>query len=221
MLEQEGVIKYSLDFQCKTVEVSECKLRDINTCRAVMIDQGLLGQDVHRYGGYGFGNISIRSTNKAFLITGSQTGHKDALTAACLAKITDIKFEQNSLCAHGEVEPSSESMTHGALYHQSSQIQAVVHVHSPDIWRCAEALNLASTSSEIPYGTPAMASAVKVLSAKLMLGKSPLPILFAMKGHEDGIVAAGTSLMQCTQAILEALQRSKQFAQSTIGPNHD
>lgn len=222
-MEKEGVIKYLLDFQRSPLQVSKRSLRDINICRSVMIDEGLLGQDDHRYGGYGFGNISTRSTKSTqrFLITGSQTGNKDVLSAAGLANITDIKFEQNSLCAHGEVEPSSESMTHGVLYRQSNQIQAVVHVHSPDIWRCAEALNLASTPPEIPYGTPEMTCAVQALSATLMLGKSPLPILFVMKGHEDGVVAAGTSLMQCTHILLDALQRSKQFAQSTVGPIHE
>jgi len=219
MVEQEGVIKYSLDFQHKTIRANTKALRDINTCRSVMIGKGLLGQDDSRYGGYGFGNISIRVTksNNTFLITGSQTGHKHSLSNKCLSCITHIDVEQNSLCAHGVLKPSSESMTHGVLYQQSDQIQAVVHVHSPDIWRHAEALNLASTPKEIPYGTPEMAYAVQQLSSELMLGQVALPILFVMKGHEDGIVAAGTSLVQCTNILLDALQRSKQFAQSKVG----
>jgi len=223
MMEQEGVIKYSLDFQRKGVCANKQTLRDINVCRSVMKNKGLLGQDDGRYGGYGFGNISIRATesNKTFLITGSQTGHKHSLSNASLSCITLIDIEQNSLCAHGEVEPSSESMTHGVLYQQSDQIQAVVHVHSPDIWRYAEALNLASTSKDIPYGTPEMAYAVQQLSSELMLGKAALPMLFVMKGHEDGIVAAGSSLVQCTNILLDALQRSKQFAQSNAGLIHE
>ncbi|MFT5718996.1 MAG: hypothetical protein ACJAWS_000844 [Oleiphilaceae bacterium] len=215
MVEKEGVIKYSLDFQRKAICVNNCTLNNINACRAVMIEQGLLGQDDQRYGGYGFGNISTRSEqpNNTFLITGSQTGHKHVLSNACLANITQIDIERNKLCAYGEVKPSSESMTHGVLYQQSNQIQAVVHVHSPDIWRDAENLNLALTPKEIPYGTPEMAFAVQQLCAKLMLGKTPLPILFVMKGHQDGVVAAGASLVQCTHALLDALQRSKQLAQ--------
>ena len=126
-------------------------------------------------------------------------------------KRQDINVEQNKLCAYGEVEPSSESMTHGALYQKSKLINAIVHVHSPDIWRQAEMLNLASTAKEIPYGTPEMAYAVQQLSAKLMLGNTQLPILFVMKGHEDGVVAAGMSLAQCTNILLETLKRSKQI----------
>jgi len=214
MIEQEGVIKYTLDFQRQAVSASHKVLREMNACRSMMIDNGLLGQDTSRYGGYGFGNISCRSAEPAstFLITGSQTGHIKSLSNTSLSCITDINIEQNTLRAYGEIEPSSESMTHGVLYQQSDQIQAVVHVHSPDIWRNAEALNIASTAKEIPYGTPEMACAVQQLSSELMLGKAPLPILFVMKGHEDGIVAAGSSLAQCTHILLDTLQRSKQWS---------
>jgi ribulose-5-phosphate 4-epimerase/fuculose-1-phosphate aldolase len=210
-VEKEGVIKYSLDFQRKTACVNDGILREMNACRSVMIEQGLLGQDDQRYGGYGFGNISIRSekSTNTFLITGSQTGHKPLLTKSCLSNITQIDIERNKLCAHGEVEPSSESMTHGVLYQLSNQIQAVVHVHSPDIWGAAENLNLASTPKEIPYGTPEMAFAVQRLCAKLMLSNKPLPMIFVMKGHEDGVVAAGASLMECAHSLLDLLERSK------------
>jgi ribulose-5-phosphate 4-epimerase/fuculose-1-phosphate aldolase len=99
-------------------------------------------------------------------------------------------------------------MTHGVLYQQSAQIKAVVHVHSPEIWASADVLNLASTAKEIPYGTPEMAYAVQQLSSELMLGKPYLPILFVMKGHEDGVVAAGASLAQCTNLLLKTLKHS-------------
>lgn len=213
-MEQEGVIKYSLDFQQQAVSVNDKVLRDMNACRSLMIDHGLLGQDESRYGGYGFGNISRRSTaaNTTFLITGSQTGHLHSLSNASLSCITAMNIEQHTLRAYGDIEPSSESMTHGVLYQQSAAIQAVVHVHSPDIWRYGEALGLASIAEEIPYGTAEMACAVKQLSSALMLSKIPLPLLFVMKGHEDGVVAAGSSLAQCTHSLLDTLQRSKQWS---------
>jgi ribulose-5-phosphate 4-epimerase/fuculose-1-phosphate aldolase len=214
MMEQEGVIKYSLDFQRQALNASHKVLSEINACRSLMIGNGLLGQDEDRYGGYGFGNISKRRTesNTDFLISGSQTGHEHSLSNASLSCITDINIEQNTLRAYGEIEPSSESMTHGVLYQISDRIQAVIHVHSPDIWRNAEVLNLASTAKDIPYGTPEMARAVQQLSSERMLGKAPLPILFVMKGHEDGVVAAGESLTQCTNILLNTLQQSKQIA---------
>jgi len=217
MMEQEGVIKYSLDFQKQKLNLLTDTLAKINSCRASMIDHGLLGQVEGRYDGYGFGNISIRSTeaNSLFLVTGSQTGHEQTLSGSHLSCITQINIERNALTAQGEIEPSSESMTHGVLYQQSDRIKAVVHVHAPDIWHCADALKLASTSEEIPYGTPEMALAVQQLSSRLMQSKKTWPILFVMKGHEDGVIAAGASLEQCTKALLETLALSKKLAEAS------
>lgn len=219
-MEKEGVIKYSLAFKSKALSISKQTLNDINACRAAMKVCGLLGQDPLRYGGYGFGNISTRSATVSsnFIITGSQTSHHDLVTAANLAQITHINTEHNQLYAQGEVEPSSESMTHGVLYQSHEQIHAVVHVHSPEIWHCAEALKLAYTSPDIPYGTPEMANAVKLLTAELVQSESPLPLIFVMKGHEDGVVAAGSSLQQCTDLLLGTLKKSKAYAQSNVGP---
>ena len=214
MMEQEGVIKYSLDFQHKALSVTDSILSDLNTCRSVMIANGLLGQDEHRYHGYGFGNLSIRHTDStessAFLISGSQTGQLNSLAAKHLSCITHINVKQNNLCAYGDVEPSSESMTHGVLYQQNDQIKAVVHVHSPEIWQHADCLGLAATAKDIPYGTPEMAIAVQKLSST----QSSLPIIFVMKGHEDGVVAAGTTFAQCTHVLLETLHRAKIISES-------
>jgi len=216
-MEQEGVIKYSLDFQKHKINVQINTLEKINSCRTTMINHGLLGQVEGRYDGYGFGNISIRSSEvgSLFLVTGSQTGHEQILSGAHLSRITHIDIERNALTAQGEIEPSSESMTHGVLYQQSEQIKAVVHVHAPDIWHCADALNLASTAEDIPYGTPEMALAVQQLSSRLMQSEKTWPILFVMKGHEDGVIAAGASLEQCTKALLDTLALSKKIAETS------
>lgn len=214
MVEQEGVIKYTLDFQRQVVRLNPKILREINHSRQLMIDNALLGQDDERYCGYGFGNISCRGdgSNTCFVITGSQTGHLRHLSNDSFACISKINSKQNTLHACGETEPSSESMTHGVLYQQHCQIRAVVHVHSPDIWHASGCLNLASTAKEIPYGTPEMAHAVQALTCALMKRNAALPMLFVMKGHEDGVVAAGASLAQCNAVILDTLQRAKQCA---------
>jgi len=206
-MEREGVIKYSLDFKGQALNLPDKTLAALNICRTAMIQQALLGQDARRYAGYGFGNISLRCTpsSSAFYISGTQTGHETKLSKTHLAYVTGIDIEQNTLIAQGETEPSSEGMTHGVLYRQSEQIQAVVHVHSPDIWQHADALNLPSTPETIPYGTPEMARAVQQLCSRLMLHKPYLPIVFVMKGHKDGVVAAGASLAQCTKILLEYL----------------
>lgn len=217
-MEQEGVIKYSLKFRQRALKLSHEKLAKLNSCRTRLMASGLLGQDDKRYEGYGFGNISIRHTIESaeFYITGSQTGSIAELESENIALVTQVDSEQNSLWAAGQAKPSSEAMTHGVLYQVSKNIQAVVHVHSPDIWRDYKQLNLASTSADIPYGTPAMAMAVTQLAAPLfrnlnqnILSEDEWAVVFVMKGHEDGVVAAGTSLEQCTKSLLDYQQTAK------------
>ena len=108
-------------------------------------------------------------------------------------------------------KPSSESMTHGVAYQTLDTAMAVIHVHSPDIWRNSDKLGLAATSADIPYGTPEMARAVRqlVLEEHQKTGCSSQlngqAIVFVMKGHEDGVVAVGASLALCTQSLLDCL----------------
>lgn len=212
-MEQEGVIKYSLAFQAETLSIEPSLLTQLNTCRSQLKQRHLIGQDTHRYEGYGYGNISIRPSGNSseFLISGTQTGMQEVLSVSDIACVTEIDIKQNSLCAKGGIEPSSESMTHGVLYQLDSNINAVVHVHSPEIWSCSDALNLAYTAQNIPYGTPEMAAAVMNL-ARTLLSTQGLPFIFVMNGHEDGVVVAGESMQQCTFMILDILEKAKALA---------
>ena len=209
-MEQEGVIKYCLVFQAETFPIAPFLLTQINNCRSKSKQLQLIGQEPHRYDGYGYGNISIRlcENSSEFLISGTQTGACEILSATDIACVTEIDTKQNTLCAKGETEPSSEAMTHGVLYQLSSNINAVVHVHSPDIWSCSDAIGLANTAQDIPYGTPEMAAAVTNLAASL-LSAHGFPFVFVMKGHEDGVVVAGETMQQCTNLLLELLERAK------------
>lgn len=214
-MEQEGVIKYQLLFTRHALDISPAHIKDLNLAREKMIQSGLIGQDDTRYQGYGFGNISLRcpdtqASAASFLISGTQTGELGYLGAEHLAKVSQIDPEQNKLYASGLVEPSSEGMTHGVLYQLTERCQAVIHVHSPDIWQQRDTLALPSSPQEIPYGTPEMAAAVEQLARPLLQRKDN--ILFCMDGHEDGVVAAGGSLQECCELILATLQASQQLS---------
>jgi len=215
--EQEGVVKYQLGFERQILSIEPSLLQALNDCRDRMRVNGLVGQDPNRYEGYGFGNISVKFGAEAasFLITGTQTGKLETLCTGDLAYVKRINPQGNCLTAVGETEPSSEGMTHGVLYQSSKRIQAVIHVHSPDIWHHADALHISSTAKDIPYGTPEMAAAVQILCQKLIPADelnpstSPWPVIFVMKGHEDGVVVAGESLHECSDALLALLKLSK------------
>jgi len=219
MTEQEGVTKYKLDFRKRKLNITSSHLRALNTCRALMQQEGLMGQDDLRYEGYGFGNISIRNQpySSAFLISGTQTGQLRSLSASDIACVSKIDAQANYLCAFGEVPPSSEGMSHGVLYQLGEQVQAVVHIHSPDIWQHADDLGLPSTLEHIPYGTPEMASAVYDLSMRLLNAQAlddccvsdTTPLVIVMKGHEDGVLVAGKALNECSDLILAVLEQAK------------
>ncbi len=208
-MEQEGVIKYQLIFERRVLDIDTASLRALNESRQEMTAHSLIGQDEHRYEGFGFGNLSLRARapQSCFWISGTQTGQIQTLTPKDVCLVTDSVPAENKLTACGEVRPSSESMTHSVLYQLSPKINAVIHVHSPDIWSNRKRLSLVATPAELPYGTPEMAEAVSRLSAQLM--KNEWPLLFCMDGHEDGVIAAGESLSQCTKALLTSLHRAQ------------
>jgi hypothetical protein len=87
-------------------------------------------------------------------------------------------------------------LTHAAVYRANPEINAVFHVHSPDIWQQVHP----STSSDIAYGTPAMAKAV----AELVASSSGL---FTMGGHEDGVVSYGTDCQAAGLLLIEAREK--------------
>jgi hypothetical protein len=214
--EQEGVIKFHLHFafQAVTQVQSEVKLAQLNSARSRLKARALLGQDPTRYGGDGFGNISVRLSDKQFLISGSQTGHLSELSPADVALVERIDHRANQLWARGLCKPSSESMTHGIVYQVLPAAEAVVHVHSPDIWQAAGRLRLPATAADIPYGTPEMAEAVRVLLLQISASADydhGLPQVFAMLGHEDGIVAIGPDLVSCTDELLRLLSSAKEL----------
>ena len=99
-------------------------------------------------------------------------------------------------------KPSSESLTHASIYAQDSNIQAVIHVHSPEIWNNTVALNLPHISADIPYGTVEMAIAVEQL---FQSGNLQQISLFTMLGHEDGVVSFGRNMQEAAWELIKYL----------------
>ncbi|MBZ9613777.1 class II aldolase/adducin family protein [Rheinheimera maricola] len=208
MTEQEGVIKFQLDFSQQPA-LSATDVVEISSWRAIMLQLGMLGQTPQRYDNYGFGNISQRfGAQNQFIISGTQTGGISNMTAADYALVTDCQPQQNRIAAAGETKPSSEAMTHGQLYQLSADINFVIHAHSPHIWQHASALSLAQTRAEVPYGTVAMADEVARLFADT---KVLLQGIFTMAGHEDGVVAFGQSAEQAAQRLIGCYAKALSF----------
>lgn len=206
MNEKEGVIKYQLDFT-EGSPVEEEQVREINAWRRIFFLLGLIGQDPARYGGYGFGNVScrVKGEGNAFVISGTQTAHLPELNTEHYAIVTSCDPVRNHIVAKGPVKPSSEALTHGAIYQADSTINYVFHVHSPAIWRQAARLAIPVTPSNALYGTPEMAKEIETV---LTAAGSREKHIIAMGGHEDGIVTFGATAEQAGQVLVSYFSRA-------------
>ncbi len=158
-VETEGVIKFTLTYTASSTPPTMQGFAEFNQCRNTLWQLGVIGQDDARYEGLGYGNVSLRQRTAeypdAFLITGSQTGHLAELSAAHYARVLAYDISRHCLQADGVRKPSSEAMTHAAIYQQLPTVNAIIHGHSPTIWQQAQSLGLVCTGADIPYGTPA------------------------------------------------------------------
>lgn len=197
----EGVIRFRYEHRREALREDLGGLAaELGAWRRVLIERGLVGQDPRRYGGYGFGNLSARAGGRSFLVTGSQTGHLADLDLAGYALIESWTAAEHRLTSRGLVEPSSEALTHAALYDASAAICAVFHVHSPALWARRGTAGLPATAPGIDYGTPEMAAEVARL-CRLARASG----LLAMAGHEDGLLAYGPDPATTGETLLAAL----------------
>ncbi len=210
-MRQEGVIKFNLQYQL-TPEVPLPGWQTISAWRQLLCQLQLIGQDPQRYQGLGFGNISWRlppfaasPNQRPFAISGTQTGGLPQLLPAHYAQVLDCDPASNYVLARGPVKPSSEALTHGTLYALDPQLQAVMHVHSPQLWQQGAALGLPVTDLEVEYGTPQMAAEVERL---LSDERSRQLGILVMGGHQDGVVAFGDSAEEAGTLLLRWLARA-------------
>ena len=205
---QEGVIRFALNFSLAP-PLPNTELAEIGAWRQELRAAGVLGQDPHRYDGYGFGNISQRlapfegpPTARPFVITGTQTGALPVLSANDYAVVLQCFSNENRVLAEGPVPPSSESLTHGTLYALDDRIRWVMHAHSPHLWDNATLLRLPVTAPEVEQGTPEMAAEVR----RLFLQTDVCQLnIFAMGGHTDGVVSFGRTAAEAGEALLSRL----------------
>ncbi len=190
----EGVIKY----ECTWLEgppLLHNALAQLMEWRQRCFAAKLIG--VYEEVGIGYGNISVRY-GEGFIISGTQTGEIPVLDENGYTEVIEADIEGNRLVCRGPIAASSESLTHAMLYRLSESINAVVHVHSKEMWN--RLLNVVpTTGADVPYGTPEMAAEIERLwhESNLQTGK-----ILAMAGHEDGIIAFGENLDVAGEGIM-------------------
>lgn len=193
-MHDDGVIKFtctwqqSLPLSCPELEVLIC-------WRDRLFNEGFIGVYPN---GIGYGNISLRLAERAFLVSGTQTGHLQQTDAFHFTKADGWNIEQNSLHCVGPVKASSESLTHAALYDYSPDVQAVIHGHHPELWQKYQH-QLPTTRASVPYGTPEMAHEMWRLFREENLTQHQVLI---MAGHDHGVLAFGKTLKEAAQILI-------------------
>jgi L-ribulose-5-phosphate 4-epimerase len=181
----DGVIKFHVAHETK-VCCNESHIVELTKWRKELRTAGLVGQDITRYGGLGFGNLSKRMADGTVLITARQTGHLDTLTPEDYARIINFDPGRNLVRSKGIHPPSSETMTHLAVYASLPVVQFVFHVHCPEIWNAKHTLDLPITNPAVECGTVEMFYEVRRL---LKRRKKCQRGVLAMGGHTDGLLA--------------------------------
>jgi ribulose-5-phosphate 4-epimerase/fuculose-1-phosphate aldolase len=192
----EGVTKFTLNHSECDLD-AEYSITELDRIRTMLFDDGLVGTDEF---GIGFGNVSIKC-HGGFLISGTGTGGVRCLGASGYCLVTQCDITCNSVCSVGPTAPSSESMSHGAIYAARDDIGSVIHGHSHSLWSALISAKFPATPDKVAYGTTAMAASVKEIVAYTA---TPFG-LFVMAGHQDGLIAYGRNIVEAYKQISHAL----------------
>ena len=197
----EGTIKFTVSSHRKTGPLPLEEYAEVDEYRSRLWRLGLIGWS--ESAGYGYGNISARRSAGGLVISGTQTGHKPALDGSDYVIVDSWDFAANSVSCTGPCLPSSEALSHAALYGRAG-INAVIHVHSRPLWLTLIRDGALSTEENIPYGSEALYRRLAELVAAIV----ELPFILVTKGHEDGVFAAGRDLAEAFGIVVEHFEKA-------------
>lgn len=228
MASTEGTIQfaYELADRSSTDLLQPSLVSSLSAWRTMLKRLQLLGQLPDRYDGFGYGNLSGRSSStldssnkgteqeQGFVITASQTSGVTKLLEEHLVTISGYNLSRFWVEAIGQQPPSSETLTHAMIYAADSRINWVFHVHCPEIWENSDALGIPSTGADVGYGSLEMVRAV----ADLISGTQSRPLVFTTKGHHDGVFALGANARDTGGLLMAYLAKALELmAANTIG----
>ena len=196
----EGYIKYE-SYWTPGPATHVAAARELDHWRKPLYAASLIGEYAEH--GIGYGNISMRrGSSGLFLITGTQTGNLPETDENHYALVTDCDIRGNVVRCSGPIQASSEAMTHASIYALGDAIGAVVHAHSPELWRHYLG-KLPTTGKDIAYGTSAMARELDRLYRMEGLRESGIAV---MAGHDDGLISFGTTIEEAATRMLDLVQ---------------
>jgi len=195
-INDEGYIKFNCWLK-KYKSLENKDIKELDKYRDYFWGKNMIGM---YKSGIGFGNISCRYGKNKFIITGSASGGLKNLKTKHYSLILDWDFKQNQVVYSGGSKPSSESMSHLAVYVSSLSIKAVIHIHNRKLWQKLKG-KVPTTDQMAAYGTPEMAFSIKkILQKKANRDQGVL----VMGGHQDGLIFFG-------ETLLDVLEKVKKF----------
>ena len=184
----EGVVKFNCHWSQSGPVISDEQYEIINYWREVLFNMDLIGAYEN---GVGFGNISMRvGTGNQFVITGSATGEIPELEPGHYVKVNSFKA-------------SSESLTHAAIYLSDPGVNAVVHVHSIDLWN-ELIYKVPTTNPSMDYGTIGLAKDILRLFGDSDVIEKRIII---MAGDRAGILTFGHDMDEAVNVLIEYLRK--------------
>jgi len=213
------VVKYTLLHTKTTLPPSlladtPC-MQALDSFRTELFDKAFIGLNAL---GVNFGNVSCRvpkglglqqnsqasvCSSPEFLISGTATGKHRILGAGGYALVSKACCTSNTVEAQGLTPPSSEALSHAAVYTACPAVHAVVHGHHAGIHALGLASHVPLTEATLSYGTPAVAEAIGKIVAGHDAG------FFIMLGHENGFFVYGCDIVRVEKHCRDLLMQSK------------
>ena len=199
MTNGEGYVKYTAEHRMAPA-ITVPHWAELNEARTKLHHLGLVGANAD---GVSFGNLSIRLQGDQFLISGTATGASPVLDPDHYCLISSFDIERNRVLSTGPVQPSSESMTHGAVYRSCPGANTVMHIHSREIFDGMVRDRFPATPENAAYGTPEIALAIGNCVQALDSDEGCIVLL----GHDEGVIAYGPSVERAFMLIRELYDR--------------
>lgn len=198
----DGFVKFNCHWTQSGPVISDEQYEIINTWREILYNMDLIGAYEN---GVGFGNISMRFRGgHQFIITGSATGEIPELEPGHYVKVCSFNIDDNAVQCIGPLKASSESLTHAAIYLADPGVNAVVHVHSLELWN-ELIYKVPTTNPGMDYGTSGLARDI------LRIFKDPEVYekrIIVMAGDRAGILTFGNDMDEAVNVLMEYLKKN-------------
>jgi ribulose-5-phosphate 4-epimerase/fuculose-1-phosphate aldolase len=192
---EEGYVKFNYDWEKKPIAIEN--FGELNRYRNKLYKLGLIGVFEN---GIGFGNISIRlGESNLFIISGTRTGALASLSEKHYSKVVEFDFERSWLRCIGLVVASSESLSHARIYQLDREANAVIHVHSMNMWKRLLG-KVPETGKHADCGTPELAEEISRLFRETEVMEKKIIVT---AGHKEGIISFGKDLEEAYNILLK------------------